>query len=66
MEQSKLDRINALAKKSKTEGLNDVEREEQQQLRKEYIAIIRKNMRGTLDNTIIQYPDGTTKHLRKS
>lgn len=66
MEQSKLDRINALAKKSKTEGLNDAEREEQQQLRKEYIAIIRKNMRGTLDNTIVQYPDGTRKHLRKS
>jgi len=64
MEQSKLDRINALYKKSKEEGLTDIEKDEQQVLRKEYIGLIRQNMRGTLNQTSIQYPDGTTKKLK--
>ncbi len=65
MEQSKLDRINKLYKKSKEEGLSESEVEEQKILRKEYIGLIRKNLRGTLDNTTVQYPDGTTKKLNK-
>jgi len=66
MEQSKLDRINALYKKSKSEGLTDIEKAEQQTLRKEYIGLIRQNMRGTLNHTSIQYPDGTTKKLKSN
>ncbi len=65
MEQKKLDRINALYHKSKSEGLSDAEKEEQKVLRKEYIALVRKNLRGTLNNTTVQFPDGTTKKLKK-
>lgn len=64
MEQSKLDRINALYKKSKEEGLTEAETSEQATLRKEYIGLIRKNMRGTLNNTTVQFPDGTSKKLK--
>ena len=64
MEQEKLDRINILYKKSKEEGLNDIEKEEQALLRKEYIGLIRQNMRGTLNNTSIQFPDGTSKKVK--
>ena len=39
MEKSKIDRINALAKKAKTEGLTHAEKKEQQELRAEYVAI---------------------------
>lgn len=66
MEQKKLDRINALAKKSREIGLTDSEKTEQNLLRQEYIAEFRASLRGTLDNTYIQYPDGTKKKVEKS
>ena len=59
MEKEKIDRINFLAKKSKTEGLTEEEKAEQKALRDEYIAGFRANLRGILDNTYIQNPDGT-------
>ncbi len=58
MEQSKIDRINELAKKAKTEELTRDEKAEQKKLREEYILDFRAGMRGILDNTYIQYPDG--------
>lgn len=50
MEKVKIDRINALAKKAKSEGLTDEEIVERDALRKEYLAAIRKNLRAQLDN----------------
>lgn len=37
MDQAKIDRINALARKAKAEGLTPEEREEQAELRRAYI-----------------------------
>ncbi len=65
MEKEKLDRINFLARKSKAEGLSDEEKQEQQALRQEYLAEFRLSFGGILDNTVIQYPDGTRKSLKK-
>lgn len=65
MEQIKLDRINELAKKSKTEELTPEEKAEQKKLREEYILEFRAGMRGILDNTYIQYPDGTKVKVEK-
>ena len=48
LEKSRLDRINELAKKAKTEGLTEEEKKEQEQLRKEYIAKFRENFTGQL------------------
>lgn len=48
LEKSRLDRINELAKKSKTEGLTEEEKKEQELLRKEYIEKFRENFRGQL------------------
>ena len=59
MEKEKIDRINFLAKKSKAEGLTEEEKIEQKSLREEYIAGFRANLRGILNNTYIQNPDGT-------
>ena len=58
-------RINELAKKSKTEELTPEEKAEQKKLREEYILEFRAGMRGILDNTYIQYPDGTKKKVEK-
>ena len=55
MEQKKIDRINELARKMKTVGLDDNEKAEQAELRKEYLESIRKSFRQTLDS--IEYTD---------
>lgn len=65
MEQAKIDRINALAKKSKAEGLSQDEKAEQKKLREEYILEFRAGMRGILDNTYIEYPDGRKVKVEK-
>lgn len=65
MEQAKLDRINALARKKKAEGLTPDEEIEQRALREEYILEFRAGMRGILDNTYIEYPDGTRVKVEK-
>ncbi|NLK27444.1 MAG: DUF896 domain-containing protein [Clostridiales bacterium] len=59
MNQKQIDRINELYRKSKTEGLTEEEKQEQAKLRSDYIAAIRKNLRGTLDNVSFVNPDGT-------
>ncbi|MCI9082190.1 MAG: DUF896 domain-containing protein [Lachnospiraceae bacterium] len=63
MEQSKIDRINELARRSKAEGLTEAEKKEQALLRKEYIANIRKNLRAQLDSIDMVNPDGTIENL---
>ncbi len=63
MEQSKIDRINVLARKSKAEGLTEEEKKEQALLRQEYIANVRRNLRSQLDNIDIINPDGSIENL---
>ena len=65
MEQQKIDRINSLAKKSKTTPLTEEELAEQKALRAEYIESFRKGLRGILDNTVIRRPDGSEERLTK-
>ncbi|PAB59207.1 DUF896 domain-containing protein [Anaeromicrobium sediminis] len=45
-----IDRINALSKKSKGEGLTEDEKIEQKKLREEYIKAFKKNFRQQLEN----------------
>lgn len=65
MDQNKIDRINALARKSKTEGLTPAELAEQKTLREEYIAGFRTSLKAQLDNTVVLNPDGTTYRLQQ-
>ena len=66
MTDEKVQRINELARKSKTEGLTDAEKAEQKALRDEYIADYRKQFIGIMDNTYIKTPDGKkTKVTRR-
>ncbi len=48
-----IQRINELAKKSKTVGLTDEEKAEQAKLRKEYVESVVGNLRSQLDNTYV-------------
>ena len=65
MEQSKIDRINELARKSKIEPLTEAEKAEQKVLREEYLASFRAMFRGQLDNTVIQRPDGSRESVKE-
>lgn len=65
MEKEKLERINELARKKKEGTLTPEEAEERKALHAEYIAEFRLSFGAILDNTVIQYPDGTKKSLKK-
>ena len=65
MEQSKIDRINFLARKSKAEGLTDEEKAEQLQLRKEYIESYKRSLMAQLDSITVVEADGEKHKLRK-
>ena len=63
MEQSKIDRINALARKAKAEGLSPEETAERDALRKEYVAAVRASLTSQLDNTWIVDEKGNKRPL---
>ena len=63
MTDEKIKRINELYHKSKTEGLTEEEKQEQQVLRKQFIDDFKRNLRGNLDNISIQEPDGSVTNL---
>ena len=58
-------RINELAAKAKTEGLTPEELIERDQLRREYIAAIRRDLTAQLDNTYLIDEHGNKRPLRK-
>lgn len=59
-----LKRINELTAISRQRELTVQEQTERQQLRQEYLKAFRAQMRQQLDNTVVEYPDGTRKPLR--
>ncbi len=65
MEQSRIDRINELARKAKAEGLTEAETAERDRLRKEYVAAVRANLTAQLDNTYVQDPQGRKRKLKR-
>lgn len=65
MTDEQIARINALAKKAKTEGLTPDEQAEQKRLREAYIAGFRASLKAQLDNTVVLNPDGTSYKLRQ-
>ena len=66
MEPKKIERINALARKSKSpEGLTEAEKAEQALRRREYIDAVKANLTAQLDNTYIQTPDGKKRKLER-
>ena len=64
MTQEKIDRINALACKSKAEGLTEEEKREQYILRREYIDSFKQSLVSQLENTYIVEPDGTKRKVK--
>lgn len=64
--QEQIDRINALARKSKTpEGLTEEEKLEQQKLRRLYIDSFKESLVGQLENTYIVDEKGNKKKVER-
>lgn len=63
MTQEKIQRINELYRKSQAEGLSEAEKKEQDLLRKEYIANVKKNLRNQLNNIDMVNDDGSVENL---
>ena len=65
MENSKLQRINELARRKKERELTAEETAERDALRKEYLDEWRKGAIEVLENTYIQTPDGKKHKLQR-
>ena len=63
MDSTKIDRIITLHHKAQSVGLTEEEKKEQAELRKEYIATIKMNLRNQLDNIDVKEADGTVVNL---
>lgn len=65
MEQTKINRINELARKAKAEGLTPEETAEREALRKEYVAAVKASLTHHLDHTWIVDEKGNKRPLKK-
>ncbi len=65
MEHALIERINELARKSRSEGLTAEEKAEQQALRSQYLKEFRQGMEAMLEGVRLQRPDGTIQPLQK-
>lgn len=65
MTEDLIKRINELAKKSKSEGLSEEEKSEQQALRTQYIQEFRQGVKNTLNNVYIVDENGEEKKLKR-
>lgn len=60
-----IDRINELARKSKADGLNEEEKQEQAKLRRVYIDSFKESLVGQLENTYIVDEKGNKKKVQR-
>lgn len=54
LEKELTQRINELSRKSKSEGLTEIEKKEQDKLRKEYVSRFRNSLKSHLDSIKIE------------
>lgn len=66
MDKANLDRINALTQISCERELTAEEQAERAERRAAYLKAFRAQMRGQLDNTVVEYPDGSRVSLREA
>lgn len=65
MDPKLIKRINELSRKAKKTGLTEIEKLEQQQLRRAYIDAFKSNLRTTLENIVLVDEFGNESPVRK-
>lgn len=66
MEKRNLDRISELTRISRERELTADEQAERQNLRANYLKAFKSQFRAQLDNTVVEYPDGSRSSLREA
>ena len=64
MERRDIERISALTQLSRERELTPEEQAERQALRENYLKAFRGQFRAQLDNTVVEYPDGSRTSLK--
>ncbi len=64
MERRDIERINALTRISRERELTAEEQAERKRLRENYLKAFRGQFRAQLENTVVEYPDGSRTPLR--
>lgn len=64
MERRDIERINALTQISRERELTPEEQAERKALRENYLKAFRSQFRAQLDNTVVEYPDGSRASLK--
>ena len=64
MDLENIKRINELTELSRRRELTEAEQAERKLRRDAYLKEFRDQMRAQLDNTVVEYPDGTRKPFR--
>ncbi len=65
MTEERIERLNALARKHKAEGLSEAETAERKTLREEYLASFRQSLTAHLDNIYFVDEQGNKEKLRR-
>lgn len=63
MDKQKIERLNALGRKQRQEGLTPQEKAEQAHLRQEYLAAMRASVQAQLENMYMEQADGSYQKL---
>ena len=66
MEEKNLERINFFSRLARERALTKEEEAEREMCRQKYREAFRAQMRTRLDNTTVEYPDGTRLSLKES
>ena len=64
MDLENIKRINELTELSRRRELTEAEQAQRKRRRDAYLKEFRDQMRAQLDNTVVEYPDGTRKPFR--
>ena len=63
MERANIERINELSRLARERELTPAEQVERQERRAAYLKAFRAQFKRQLENTVVEYPDGSTKPL---
>ena len=66
MERANIERINELSRIARERELTAEEAAERHERRQAYLTAFRAQMRGQLENTVVEYPDGSRVSLREA
>ena len=66
MERANIERLNELTALSRVRSLTHEEQKERNERRQAYLKAFKSQLRVQLDNTVVEYPDGSRKAFKEA